>query len=82
MEADFEDDFLEIWVGFQKVTNWKWKMELFSNGIRFNFENKWTRTITHLSFKLVPYKFVRKWRVLLKPAFAFISWLHKDGYQN
>lgn len=29
MEADFEDDFLEIWVGFQKVTNWKWKMEFY-----------------------------------------------------
>ena len=39
MEATFNSDFLETNTDFQISTHGKWKIDLFLNRIRLNFEN-------------------------------------------
>ena len=40
MESIFERGFLKIYTAFEKSTRGKWKMDLFSNRLRFNMENR------------------------------------------
>ena len=64
MEADFKDDILENEWALKKSPN---------ENERWNFsQTESVFFIIHLSFQLVPCKFVRKWRVLLKPSLVFI----------
>jgi len=53
MEATFNSDFLETYTNFQISTHGKWKIDLFLNRIRLNFENWWTGTTIPFSFKML-----------------------------
>ena len=43
MESICERDFLKIYTAFEKSTRGKWKMDLFSHRLRFNFKNRLSR---------------------------------------
>ena len=53
MEATFNSDFLETYTDFQISTHGEWKIDLFLNRIRLNFENWWKRTTIPFSFKIL-----------------------------
>ena len=53
LEATFNSDFLETYTDFQISTHGKWKIDLFLNRIRLNFENRWTRTTIPFSLKIL-----------------------------
>ena len=68
MESIFERDFLKIYTASRKPTHGKWKMDLFSNRIRFRFENRLTRTTIPFTLKSASWSWVWKWRVVGKRA--------------
>ena len=68
MESIFERDFLKIYTAIKKPTRGKWKMGLFSNRVRFNFENRLSRTTIHFTSKTSGKSCVWKWRVWSKQA--------------
>ena len=68
MESIFERDFLKIYTAIKKPTRGKWKMGLFSNRVRFNFENRLSRTTIHFTLKTSGKSCVWKWRVWSKQA--------------
>ena len=68
MESIFERKFLKIYIAFYKPTRGKWRMDLFSNRIRFNFENRLSRATIPFTLKTSGRSCVRKWRVSSKRA--------------
>ena len=61
MQSIFERDFLKIYTAFEKPTSGKWKMDLFSNRLRFNFENRLSRVTIPFILKTSGRTCVRKW---------------------
>jgi len=61
MESIFERDFLKIYTAFEKSTRGKWKMDLFSNRLCLNFENRLSRTTLPFSLKTSGRSCIRKW---------------------
>ena len=53
MESICERDFLKIYTAFEKSTRGKWKMDLFSNRLRFNFKNRLSRITIPSIWKLL-----------------------------
>ena len=53
MESIYERDFLKIYDAFEKSTRGKWKMDLFSNRLRFNFKNRSSRITIPSIWKLL-----------------------------
>ena len=64
----------------KKPTHGKWKMDLFSNRIRFSFENRSTRTT--IPFTLKSASWVWKWRFVSKRAIEFGPRVNNNGCQD
>ena len=62
MQSIFERDFLKIYTAFKMPTRGKWKMDLFSNRLRFNFKNRLSWTTIPFILKTSGRSCVRKWR--------------------
>ena len=60
----------------------KWKIGLFSNRIRLNFENQLSRTTIHFTLKTSGDSCLQKCRVLSKWAIVLSPKLNNNGYQG
>ena len=60
----------------------KWKIGLFSNRIRLNFENQLSRTTIHFTLKTSGDSCLQKCRVLSKWAIFLSPKLNNNGYQG
>ena len=80
MESIFERKFLKIYTVFQKPTRGKRKMDLFSKRIRFNFENRLSRTTIPFTLKTSRRSCVRKWRVSSKRAIVLVPRVNKNRF--
>ena len=85
MESICERDFLKIYTAFEKSTRGKWKMDLFSNRLRFNFKNRSSRITIPSIWKLLEgvvfengqgYSRIYLSYLSCKLEFLFICWLH------
>ena len=65
-----------------KPTCSRWKIGLFSNRIRLNFENQLSRTTIHFTLKTSGKSCVRKWRVWSKQAIVLSPKLNNNGCQD
>ena len=82
MKSIFKRDFLEIYTAFKKPKCGKWKIGLFSNNIRWNFENQLSRTTIHFTLKTSGKSCVRKWQVWSKRAIVLSPKLSNNGCQD
>ena len=82
MKAVFRSDFQTILTAFPTFTHGKWKMALFRNKLRFDFENWSTGTFGFLSLKTTCPSCVWNWRVYNGRPIMLCRRLHNNGCQN